>query len=172
MNLRSLKKELLNAAQAKDACPQGIGELQKAESLKELFDLYWEYIRYCAGADFPSRTLLKYHLKTECNQNWIFLDDKVTLKCTGTRTKAVFLGSSNGQVQAGGVLCRLFVKHQSDVSVMVQGGCHLVVDLFDNARVNITLLDNARATVVKMGGQVEGENVRVIEKTINEYLEP
>jgi hypothetical protein len=165
-----LNIELAAEAKAKGICVEWYENLRRTEDKHALIKMFLAGIDFCISENFPSPRL--FHFFDGIRQQYgIFRDEQVkaenskyvvaTGKCTGTAT---YTGYYVGQV---------FAQHETKLLVKATGDSFVMIDMFDNADIEIVVKDNAKVCVNKYGGNVVSETgneaIKVIHKKSKTY---
>ena len=83
----------------------------------------------------------------------VFLDDNVKVE---NMPKCVCLGATKAHVEVQGFqVCEVFAKHDSELNVFAKDNAFVVIDIFDDAVVQIHASDRAKVCVNHYGGVIE-----------------
>ena len=152
----SISKELAKEAKKKGICKEWHTELKHTEDVAGLAAMYLSGIDFCLSNDYPSNDYLRKHFKGKMEPYGIHLDDNIQVK---NERKVVALGTCTGIIEIGEYnVSELFVKHNSDLVLVVRDNAFVMVDMFDDSKLNIIAGDNARVCVNRYGGDVEYES--------------
>jgi hypothetical protein len=166
-----LNKELAAEAQAKGICEEWYHRLQHTEDKHALIKMFLDGIDFCISEDFPSPRLFQLFDDIR-QQHGIFKDEPIQAenskyvvalgRCEGT---AEYTGYATGQV---------FVKGETWMTLTASGNAFVMVDIFDNAQIEVEAKDNANVCINQYGGivmPVEFGNakIKVIDKPSKTY---
>jgi hypothetical protein len=146
-----LNKELAAEAQTKGICEEWCHRLRNTEDKHALIQMFLKGIDFCISEDFPSPRF--FQLFDGIRQQYgIFRDEPVKVenseyivafgKCTGVGR---YTGYAAGQV---------FVKHEGKLNIKATGNAFVMIDVFDNAEIEVTAEDHAKICVNEYGGTV------------------
>ncbi|MDR1585379.1 MAG: hypothetical protein LBS07_04290 [Prevotellaceae bacterium] len=146
-----LNKELAKEARAKGICEEWYSRLRHTEDKHALIQMFLKGIDFCISEDFPSPRLL--HLFDGIRQQYgIFRDEPVHVE---NSKYVVVFGRCEGSANYNGFsVGQVFVKHESKLSIKATGNAFVMVDVFDNAEIEVTAEDNAKICVNEYGGAV------------------
>lgn len=167
-----LARELAKQAKAKGICKPWYEELKSLEAKESMIQMYLNGIDFCLANDYPDNGFIRAHFKGFMEKYGIFLDDAIIVE---NKPKCVCLGATNGRVVVRGFdVCEVFAKHESKLTIIAQDNAFVVVDVFDDAVVDIQASDRAKVCVNHYGGSInektEGEAlVKIREKNKKTY---
>lgn len=169
--MEKFAKQIQKEAIALGACSQGMGDLLNAGDNKPaLVQLYLKKLDFCLAHDYPSNDFIRRHFKGMMETHGVFLDDAIELQNQG---KCIALGETTGRVAADGyAVVEVWAKHQSSLNITAKDNAFVMVDVYDDAVVNVYACDRAKVCVNRHGGKIatskDGQAVvKVVEKTIN-----
>jgi len=166
-----LNKELAAAAKAKGICKEWYDRLQHTEDKHALMQMFLKGIDFCISEEYPAPRFFR-PFDGIRQQYGIFRDELIQAenskyvaafgKCEGT---AKYTDYEIGQV---------FVKHESKLTITASGNSFVMVDVFDNADIEITAENDAKVCVNKYGGNVTTSEhgnavIKVIHKQSKTY---
>lgn len=155
---------------SKGLCRLWQGKLREGLSVEELAKLYIQGIDFCISEEYPTLDFLREHFRGKCEPFGVYVDDD--LPQTKNKPDMVLNGSCRGMLEYDGYcVSRLYVRHDSEVAVIVSGNAILTIDLFDNAKLHISVVgDNAKVSVNVYGHSVDvdyiGDDAKEKIKTI------
>jgi len=146
-----LNNELAKEAAVKGICEGWYKKLRKTEDKHALIKMFLEGIDFCISEDYPSPKF--YKLFDGIRQQYgIFRDEPIQ---TENSQYVVALGKCEGTAKYTGYeVGQIFVKHESKLTIMVSGNSFVMVDIFDNADIEVIAEDNAKVCVNKYGGNI------------------
>ncbi len=169
----NLGKELALKARKKGICPEWFYVLKKEQDIDTLLDIYLKGIDFCLSNDYPSNEYIREHFKGKMESKGIFLDDRVSLI---NEKKVVALGSSAGRIEVNGHgVCQVFLKHNSEFTIVAKDNSFLMIDIFDNVTVIVNASGEAKVCVNRYGSakltcnQIENAIIKVVEKNKKTY---
>lgn len=105
--------------------------------------------RFLLKNNYPDNDFIKAHFGDIAPMNGVFVDDCIDVE---NRPKCVCLGATFGKVKTGGFnVCEIFAKHDAEINVIAADNAFVMVDVFDNAVVNIHAHSRAKVCVNKYG---------------------
>lgn len=107
--------------------------------------LYLHHIDFCLANDYPSNDFIRENFVGRMEEFGIHLDEGVQAENV---RKLVLLGSSvltakYNEYSVG----EIFVKHETESNIIVNGNAFVMVDAFDNSVTNVYANDRARICV-------------------------
>jgi hypothetical protein len=146
-----LNKELAAEAQAKGICEEWHTRLQHTEDKESLLKMFLEGIDFCISEDFPSLRFFK--LFDGIRQRYgIFRDEPIQMS---NSKHIVAFGHSEGIVEYTGYFVgQIFVKNDSKLTVNASENSFVMIDLFDDAEIEVVASGNAKVCVNKYGGNI------------------
>lgn len=147
--MKDLKKQLMAAAKAKGMCDEGKRIIRKARSVEEMLQQYHDHIGWHMENDNPPEAVLKEHFAGFHNE-WAAADVK-GVEFTDQEKVLMVLGSEGETHYTTGKRGRVFVRHNSELTVYAQQKTFVVVSAYENARVRIRPEDTARVCVFLHG---------------------
>ncbi len=148
----NLPKELAKQAKKKGICEEWYNQLKSLDDKDAMADMYLRGIDFCLRNDYPSNDFIQKHFGDVAPKHGVFVD--VAIDVTN-RPKCVCLGTCSGRVEVDGFnVCEVFVKHDSELNIIVKDNAFVMVDIFDNANVMIHANNRAKVCVNRYGGNV------------------
>jgi uncharacterized Rmd1/YagE family protein len=146
-----LNKELAKEARAKGICAEWYESLRHTEDKHALIQMFLKGIDFCIAKEYPSPKIFK--LFDGIRQQYgIFRDEQIQAE---NSTYVAAFGKCEGYVSYNKFSTgQVFVKHESKLSIKATGNAFVMVDIFDNAEVEVTAEDNAKICVNEYGGTV------------------
>lgn len=151
---QTVGKEIAAAAKKCEVKPSAacIKKINSAENIEPLCKMFFKEDNWAMENDFPSlETLRKF--KGESDEFGLHTDFKgVVGLVKGTNQQAAFFGKSNAEIEcdpftAGVVI----IRHDSKVKITAKENVFLVVNLLDNAFVEVEAGENSKVTVFQYG---------------------
>lgn len=140
-----LTEQLRADGTAKGLCRQWQMKLHKGLSMAQLVKLYIEGIDFCISEDFPTLAFLREHFKGACEPFGVFVDDDIPQALNVP--DMVLNGACRAMLEYDGYsVSRLYVRHTSEAAVAVSGHAVLTIDLFNDAKLHISVVGD-KATV-------------------------
>ncbi|GBU07960.1 hypothetical protein AwDysgo_12910 [Bacteroidales bacterium] len=168
-----ISKELAKEAKCKGICKSWLAELKGLEDKKQMVHMYLKGIDFCLSNDYPSNEYIRANFKGVMESLGVFLDDRIVLV---NIAKCVSLGSTKGSIEITGFGCsEIFVKHTSELTIIAKDDAFIMVDVFDDAIINIQAHDRAKVCVNRYMGAtiVPYENdcsvIKIVEKIKKTY---
>lgn len=162
---------------SKGLCLAWQRKLKTGMSVEELAQLYIDGIDFCISEDYPTLEFLRDNFKGYCEPYGVFVDDELPLL---TNAKALVLnGDCKGMLEYDGYsVSRLYVRHNSECAVIVSDNAIVSIDLFDNAKLHLSVVGSDADVVVNVYGDKAAieyigitpkSNVRVINNSKTTY---
>jgi len=157
----NVSEELKGQAIGLGLCQQWQSEWDNADK-DELLEKYVRGIDFCIEHNYPSLEYMTRNFDGVMQEHGVFVSEEISLynpfmtiangKCTG---KVTF-----GKYGTG----RMYIRHDSEIDLIVSGNAKVFVSIYDNAKLNIICTGEAKVYVYKKGGSVTFEgNVLVRE---------
>lgn len=161
----TLSKELAKQAKKKGICKEWHARLKSLSDRQAMVDMYLRGIDFCLKNDYPGNNFIKAHFGDIAPLNGVFVDNCIDVE---NRPKCVCLGQTFGKVMTNGFnVCEIFVKHDAEINVVAADNAFVMVDVFDNAVVNIHAQDRAKICVNQYGdGCTVNEIIREPESNV------
>ena len=148
-----LSKELAKRAKAKGICAPWHAQLLKLEDVDDMLEMYLKGIDFCLVNDYPSNDFIRANFKGSMERKGIFLDDTINVT---NMPKVVCLGTTTGRIESNGYeVCEVFAKHDAALNVVVKDNAFVMIDVFDDAVVNVHASDRAKVCVNHYGGDIK-----------------
>ena len=143
----------------KGLCRLWQGKLRAGLSTEELAKLYIKGIDFCISEDYPTLDFLREHFKGKCEPFGVYVDDE--LPPTTNKPDIVLNGACKAMLEYDGFsVSRLYVRHDSEVAVIVSENAIVSIDLFDNAKIHISVIGNvARVNINAYGNNTTVEYI-------------
>lgn len=134
-------------------------KLHAGLSTEELAKLYIQGIDFCISEDYPTLDFLREHFRGKCEPFGVFVDDDVPP--TTNKPDMVLNGACRAMLEYDGFsVSRLYVRHTSEVAVIVSDHAALTIDLFDNAKLHLSIVgDDTTVSVNVYGKQTTTEYI-------------
>lgn len=150
--MENIINEIAKKAHKLGACQQGYRELLSATSKHDLCNSYIKNLDFCLEHNFPSNEYIRKHFKGIMEEQGIYLDDVIELH---NRRMCITLGKTNGRIIAGEYsVVEIYAKHQSTLNIAAKDNAFVMVDVYDDAVVNVCASDRAQVCVNRHGGKV------------------
>lgn len=135
----------------KGLCRLWQGKLRAGLSTEELAKLYIKGIDFCISEDYPTLDFIREHFKGKCEPYGVYVDDEIPQ--TSNKPDMVLNGACKAMLEYDGFsVSRLYVRHDSEVAVVISENAIVSIDLFDNAKIHISVIGNeARVNINAYG---------------------
>lgn len=136
---------------AKRDCPV-FNKFRSAESKDDLVEMYMEGIDFCLSNEFPSNDFIGNHFVGIMENHGVYLDSVVNLV---DPAQVVVLGDTKGDIRMDGyTVSQIFVKHQSNLKIKAGDNSFVMIDIFDDASMEIEASGDARVCINRYGGAI------------------
>lgn len=150
--MEKIIKELSKEAKRLNCCREGFEGLLSACDITGLCHLYIRHIDFCFEHDFPSKDYIKATFGKETSKHGIYVDEDIEVCNQGS---CIALGSSKGSVLTSDYgVSEIHARHDSNLKVIAKGNAFVMVDVYDDAVVDVCAYDRAKVCVNKHGGNV------------------
>lgn len=154
---KDLSKQLAKDAKKKGICKEWHNALKKQTDREAMVEMYLRGIDFCLRNDYPANDFIQAHFGDIAPRMGVFVDSEIVVE---NRPKCVCLGATFGKVTTNGFnVCEVFAKHEAEINVIAADNAFVMLDVFDNAVVNIYAHDRAKVCVNKYG---DGGRVNII----------
>lgn len=151
-----LNKELAHAAKKKGICEDWFKDLLNTEDKGKLIQMYLKGIDFCLSNEYPSLSFIRENFVGAMEPFGVFLDEEI--KAENSR-HVVVLGNCNGTANYSGFeVGQVFAKHNAKLTVTAKDSSFVMIDVFDNAEVEVVASDNAKICVNHYGGRVTSQS--------------
>jgi hypothetical protein len=171
--MAKLGKELAKQADKKGICQEWYYQMEDMTDKEELIGLYLKGIDFCLSNEYPSLDYIRKHFVGVMEKHHIYLDNEILAK---NPKKLVALGKCKGAIEVSGYeTSQLFIKHDSEIVLVVKDNAFVMVDIFDNAKLRVTATDSSKVCVNRyIGAEVFARKygnavVKEIEKNKKTY---
>lgn len=147
--MNKLRRQLLKAAKQKGMCDIGKDIIRHAASLDEILQQFHDHLGWHVEHDNPPFEVLKEHFEGFSN-DWAAADVK-GVQFVDQEKVLMVLGSEGEACYTPGHRGRVFVRHNSEVTVYAEPKTFVMVSAYDNARITIRPADTARVYVYLHG---------------------
>ena len=167
-----LNKKLAEMARKAGICEEWFTRLLQTEDKGELIKMYLEGIDFCLSNEYPDNDYIRRHFVGTCEAYGIFLDEPIAAL---NPTHVVALGACEGTATYDGWnVGQVFVKHQSRLKVVASGNAFVMIDVFDDAEVEVTATADAKVCVNQYGGNISEKKdgnavIKIIRKQSKTY---
>lgn len=168
----NIGKELALAAKKYGLCEEWFDEMKPLKDKGKLLDMYVRGIDFCLANDYPSNDYIRKHFKGEMEAFGVHLDDSIEAL---NPERIIALGESSGRIVVDSYnVCEVFVKHSSCMTIEAKGHSFVMIDVFDDTRLNVTGSEEAKVCVNRYGGEIsfnqEGNSrIKIVEKHKKTY---
>lgn len=166
-------KELAIEAAKKGICEEWYNDMVALADKSALLEMYVKGIDFCLMNDYPSNDYIRKNFKGEMEAYGIHLDEVLSLY---NEAKVIALGKCTGRVENCLYnVSQVFLKHESDLTVIAEGHSFVMIDIFDNAKLRVIASDQTRVCINHYGGIIEqnistgNAYIKVIEKHKKTY---
>lgn len=129
--IQELKKDGI----VKGLCRQWQIKLKDGLNVEDLSKLFIQGIDFCISENFPTLDYFRTHFKGKCEPYGIYINDEVKGK---NISDVVLNGACKAELNYDEYsVSRLYVRHNSKVSVNVSEHALLTIDAFDNSMIEI-----------------------------------
>ena len=168
-----LSKELARQAKKFGICQEWHSELRGLDDKKAMIEMYLKGIDFCLSYDYPNNEFIRTNFKGVMEEFGVFLDDSIDLVNV---PKCVVLGQTKGSIEINNFnVSEIFVKHDSELTIIAKGDSFVMIDLFDNAIIHVHIHDRAKVCVNRYGNSIidhkeaDSGMVKIIEKHKKTY---
>lgn len=137
-DLEALNKDLRTQAINNGLCFQWQNEWTGAEDKDALVQKYVKGLDFCIQHEYPSLDYIRKNFEDEVlNRNGVWVDDNPILK-RPLPLHIVLLGACRGFLTFSGFdTCAVYVRHDTKVTINIDGYARIFVFVYDNAQVTI-----------------------------------
>lgn len=144
--------EIAREARKLGACSKGYSELLSASDKRDLCLLYIKHLDFCTENDFPQKEFIKKVFGECMNQYGIFVDDEIIID---NKRMIIALGNTKGKINIDNYgVSEVHARHKSELDILANGNAFVMVDVYDDAVVNVCACDRAKVCVNRHGGKV------------------
>lgn len=145
--IEQLKKDGID----KGLCQLWQGKLKAGLTTEELAKLYIQGIDFCISNDYPTLDFLRKHFKGQCEPFGVYVDDDIDYAYN--KPDMVLNGDCRAIIGYGEYsVSRLYVRHTSEIIVVVEDNAMLTLDVFDNAKVHLMVTSPKAKVIVNTYG--------------------
>lgn len=162
-------KELTKQALAEAKACSIHQRLQVADTWFDLIQIYLDSIDFCLSNGFSIKDHVRKHFTETMEQHNIYLDGFAALI---NPKQVITLGDTSGTVRVDEYnVCQIYIKHNSKIKIKAVNHSFVMVDVFDDACLEVESLNEAKVCVNRYGSSLvifdEKDNLRVkiIEKS-------
>lgn len=147
-----LNKKLAELARNAGICEEWHDKLLATEDKRELVKMALAGIDFCLSNNYPPLPIIKKHFAGTMEPYGIYLDDQIAAR---NSEHVVAFGACAGAAHyTDFAVGQVFLKHTSKLTIVASGNAFVMVDIFDEAEVEVTATDNAKVCVNQYGGHV------------------
>lgn len=168
MDAKELADELINGASGLNMCMDGQRNLLSASGKTDMVSAFWKGIDFCLARNYPDLSTLKHFFLPELQAQHVYIDESVSLV---NESRAAFLGDCAAEFIANEyAVSRLYVKHNSQLTVKASGNAFVMVDALDNTLVKVEVSGTAKVIVnLYSKARISGEGAKVVHKNRETY---
>lgn len=168
-----LVEQLRKDGVRKGLCQQYQGLLQGDLSVEELVKLFIGGIDFCIKYNYPTLDFMRDRFKGKSEPYGSFVDDVVQDPLVNV-PDLVFNGDCKAMAEYSGFsVSRIFVRHNTQMSVNVSDHAVVTIDAFDNTYLAIAVAGNDAQVIVNLYGDAKvdcmGTGINVINKNKKTY---
>lgn len=165
-------EQLKNDGINKGLCHLWQMKLKPGLNVDELAKLYVRGIDFCIINDYPTLDFIRTNFKGKCEQYGVFVDDEE--RSIRNLPDVVMNGNCKAMMEYDGyTVSRIYVRHNSKVSVNVSDYAMVTIDAFDNADLVIAVAGKDAQIMVNMYGNSKvkciGDGIKVTYKNKDTY---
>ena len=171
--MNDLTEHLAKQAMKYGICDQWYSELVKIEDRKALMDMYVRGIDFCLRNNFPSNEELEKYFSDIMPDMGVYLNMPIDVK---NIRPCVCLGNTYGKYTIGDYCAgEIFIKHDAKIDIVAQDNAFLMVNLFENAIINVTANDRAKVCIKQFGGTIAHKEsgldaiIKITQRNPNEF---
>lgn len=146
--MNELSNNLLKDAVNAGLCAEHTAQWDSNWSHRDLVSYYKANPNWCLERHFPSFEVLKKSFNDNITKSMgVYVDSFVTLRATDLCY--VFNNCKVGVITSA--VTRLYFGLNTEAHIIVEDGGNLVIDCYDNGKIDVELRGSARLTVYKYG---------------------
>ena len=168
----NLSHELAKQAKRNGICEDWYLALKNEKDIDSLLDMYIKGIDFCLSNDYPSNDFISKNFKGKMETHGIHLDEVLDIV---NERKIIALGKTLGTVDINGFeVSEIFLKNNSEITILASGNSFVMVDIFDDAKVIVFASGDAKVCINRYGGNVfqyskDDSCIKLIEKNKKTY---
>ncbi len=147
--------------------------LVAAKKPEEAVKIYLDEINFCLANDFPSNDYILKHFGDIVRLYNIFIDDNIAIV---NPKQLVTLGKTYGTIKIEDYnVCNAYIKHSSKLKIKSEGHSYVMIDVFDNAVVEVEASQESQICINRYGfskviyNEQDNGSVKIIEKNKATY---
>lgn len=147
-----LNRVLAQEAAKHNICEDWYNEMLETKDKERLIKMYLKGIDFCLSNEYPTLSFIRENFAGVMEKYGVFLDDKIN---TENFRHVVALGNCEGiATYTGFGAGQVFVKHNSKLTIMASGNSFVMVDVFDDAEIEVEATENAKICINHYGGTI------------------
>lgn len=168
-------KNLAREAKKKGICEDWHRELSQLTDKEDMVRMYIRGIDFCISNNYPSHDYMRANFKGVMEKFGVFLDDKIDevnskiAVCHGTTSGSLtYYGYAVGEV---------IIKDRSEITINASDNAFVMVDVFDDAIVDVIASGDAKVCVNRYAGgsvinisKADGAMVKAVKKASKTYV--
>lgn len=157
---------LVETAKEMKGCEEGIMQLERSRSVKDLIECFYDNIDYCLANNYPSKEYLLLY-QDQLRSEGIYIDDNVVL-CNPTRL--VLIGDCKVALKLNNwAVCRAYTVGSSRLDIESDSYAITMVDALENSIVK-AIANKPSRVIVNLYGNAKSEGAsRTIKKNRRTY---
>lgn len=145
MNLQEVYKQAIE----NNLCREWQGKMRADLSLKNLCNMYFDGDDWSMEKDFPNLETLR-QFKGKSEVYGIFTD---YLGMPNNLPRAAFFGNSDVKIIYNGFsVSQVVLRHETKAKITAAENSIIIINILDNAEVDIECIENAKVSVFQYGG--------------------
>ncbi|MDR2652266.1 MAG: hypothetical protein LBC68_08130 [Prevotellaceae bacterium] len=172
--MKSISKELAKRAKELGICKDWHERLKSTDDKREMITMYIKGIDFCLANDYPDNDYIVANFGEIMHDFGIFVDSDIDLKNT---ERCIALGKTRGKIEVTDYnVCEIFVKHNSELTIIAKDNAFVVIDIFNNSTIHIQAQNNAKICINKYIGaiirgrvQIDNAVIKINEKPKKSY---
>jgi hypothetical protein len=131
-------------------CDSAILEMKNVNDIPGAVKFFFANIDYCLNNNFPPK---EYFQKFDSIQQYgVYADEQVTAV---NPENIITFGDCRGSIKYGGyAVGKAYIKHGSRLNIEASGQAFVMIDIFDNAEIEVSAAENAKIVVNEYGGKI------------------
>lgn len=137
MTDKELNLKLRELAMEHDACNKVMSQWKEDDTIDILLDRYVRTFDFAVEKDYPPLSFIRENFRrSDLHGHHIYIDEEVDI--TGENGYYVFLGRCTGEIVIDGLhATTIYIRHDSNVNVVVNGGARVFITYYDNSTGNV-----------------------------------
>jgi hypothetical protein len=126
------------------------------DNIESLCKMFKDGIHFCIEKNYPDIDFMVQKFRGKTERFGVYISEMFSFDAD--QLIYVLNGNCKGKViNSEYFVTKIYVRHNSDVTLIAKGNSITYVDMYDNSKLNISIHGSAKVVVNKYGGFIQGD---------------